>query len=241
MWMAFGGALGLVAGSFLATLIMRWPAGTTLAGRSRCPSCGAQLSAASLVPVLSWLAQRGRAQCCGARIPLLYPATELAGAAIGALAFALAPWPAGFAGAILGWTLLPLVVLDWKSHWLPDRLTLPLLALGLALGAASPASRVLGAALGGGGLFLVAVLYRRWKGRIGLGRGDIKLAAALGAWLGTGALPVLLATACAIGLAFALAAALNGKALTLTTKVPFGAALAIAGFAIWCAGMAFDA
>jgi leader peptidase (prepilin peptidase)/N-methyltransferase len=239
LWPSLGALLGLVAGSFLATLVIRWPEGQPLSGRSRCDSCGAVVAWADLVPLLGWLALKGRCRACGAAIDPRHPLFEIMAAAIGLLAMLAVPGPQGLWGAVLGWVLLALLALDLQHYWLPDRLTLPLLALGLAGGMGTLPERLLGAATGGGGLLLLALLYRWLRGREGLGLGDVKLMAALGAWLSLGLLGPLLLAASVAGLAFAAVSrwrrtAEDGGVM----RVPFGACLALAGFPMWLAANA---
>lgn len=245
-WPILGGVLGLVAGSFLATLVIRWPQGKSLAGRSSCDSCGTTLALRDLVPLLSAAATRGRCRHCGAAIPPRHLQLELAAAAVGALALFAAPGPAGLGGALFGWLLLALLALDLDCFWLPDRLTGPLLALGLVLGNGTPAQRIAGALLGGGGFLLLALCYRRLRGRDGLGMGDAKLMAGLGAWLSPAMLGPLILLAGLCGLLFAAVRAQRSKRSAgpgmetetemgeaMIQKVPFGACLALAAFPLW--------
>jgi leader peptidase (prepilin peptidase)/N-methyltransferase len=242
VWPILGGLLGLVAGSFLATLVLRWPRGASLSGRSRCDGCGVTLGPADLVPLLSFARLKGRCRSCGTAIDSRHPAIEAAAAAIGILALAAVPGPEGLTGALLGWVLLACLVLDLEHFWLPDALTLPLLALGLLLGPAPLADRLLGAALGGGGLLAIALAFRALTGRDGLGMGDAKLMAALGAWLSPAFLPPLLLVAALAGLAFAGVRSLRRPAGEspgdAEVRVPFGACLAVAGFPLWLAASA---
>jgi leader peptidase (prepilin peptidase)/N-methyltransferase len=239
LWPSLGALLGLVAGSFLATLVIRWPEGQPLSGRSRCDSCGAGVAWADLVPLLGWLALKGRCRACGAAIDPRHPLFEIMAAAIGLLAMLAVPGPQGLWGAVLGWVLLALLALDLQHYWLPDRLTLPLLALGLAGGMGTLPERLLGAATGGGGLLLLALLYRWLRGREGLGLGDVKLMAALGAWLSLGLLGPLLLAASVAGLAFAAVSRWRRTAEDgAVMRVPFGACLALAGFPMWLAANA---
>ena len=239
LWPSLGALLGLVAGSFLATLVIRWPEGQPLSGRSRCDSCGAVVAWVDLVPLLGWLALKGRCRACGAAIDPRHPLFEIMAAAIGLLAMLAVPGPQGLWGAVLGWVLLALLALDLQHYWLPDRLTLPLLALGLAGGMGTLPERLLGAATGGGGLLLLALLYRWLRGREGLGLGDVKLMAALGAWLSLGLLGPLLLAASVAGLAFAAVARWRRTAEDgAVMRVPFGACLALAGFPMWLAANA---
>lgn len=235
---AFGALLGLIVGSFLATVAIRWPAGrSAVRGRSACDGCGAVLGARELVPILSWAAQRGRCRRCGARIDPSHPAVEAAAAVVGACAFAAAPPLAGLAGAAFGWTLLLLAVLDVEHHWLPDRLTLPLLAGGLLLGLAPlpPAAtdRAIGATAGFGTLWAIAAGYRLLRDRDGMGGGDPKLFGAVGAWLGWAALPFVLLGASLVGLVAVALSAARGGNVTATTRLPLGALIAVAAYPAW--------
>lgn len=227
----FGIMLGAVVGSFLATAAIRLPQGASILGRSRCDACGAPVRALRLVPIVSYLVQGGRARCCGARIDPVHPMLELVAATLGAVALGLSPDAHGLAGAILGWALLLLVVLDIRHLWLPDAITLPLLALGLLAGPAPWQDRVLSAAIAGGGLLMVHGVYRAIRGRDGLGLGDVKLGAALGAWLSPVLLPPLLLLAAGLGLLLVVVATVGrGRA---PRAVPFGACLAVAGWLLW--------
>lgn len=230
-----GAAAGLIAGSFLSTLVMRWPRGRTLGGRSRCDGCGRTLRAADLVPLLSYALARGRCRACGAAIDPRHPAMEIAAALIGALAIGCAPGWAGVAGALFGWTLLTLGALDAEHRWLPDALTLPLLALGLACGFGALDDRLIGAAAGGGSLWLVNAGWRRWRGHDGLGGGDVKLFAALGAWLNWPALPPLMLMAALLGLASVACRHWRGDRVRRDEQLPLGTLLAAVAFPVWIA------
>ena len=125
--------LGAIVGSFLATILIRWPRGeSALGGRSRCDACGETLGPLALVPILSFIVMRGRCRHCGARIDRRHLAIELAAALVGLAAFAAHPLPLALVTAMLGWWLLLIAALDLEHHWLPDLLTLPLVPLGLA-------------------------------------------------------------------------------------------------------------
>lgn len=234
-WLLAGALAGLVAGSFLATLVVRWPRGETLRGRSRCDGCGRRLGWAQMIPLLSYLMAGGRCRTCHAAIDWRHPAMELAAAVVGMAAFAATAGPSGLAGALFGWVLLALLALDAEHLWLPDALTLPLLAAGLLLGQGDLAGRLVGAAIGGGGLLLIAWVYRLARHRDGMGLGDVKLMAALGAWLGWQMLPLLLLLAALLGLGLAAVAAVRGRPVG---QVPLGACLAAAAFPLWLAGPA---
>jgi leader peptidase (prepilin peptidase)/N-methyltransferase len=203
-------AVSPFVGSFLATAAGRLPgdAKGLLSGRSRCDHCRHPLAWPDLVPIMSFLALRGRCRSCGAPIPRHHPAIELATLAIALAAVAVAAPAMAAILALVGWWLLLLAVIDLRSRTLPDALTLPLIAAGLAEAALvpgeTPADRLIGAALGYAAFAGLAALYRRLRGREGLGLGDAKLLAAGGAWLGWAALPmiVLLAATAALAAAF---------------------------------------
>lgn len=233
-WVAAGAVLGLIAGSFLALLTWRWPQGLGIGGRSRCDGCGVGLGPLQLVPVLSFMAQRGRCAACGQAIAPRHLAIELAAAVIGAAL--LWRWPGidGLALAVAGWWLLALIVLDAEHQWLPDALTLPLIPVALLLPGSPLPERLWGAGLGFAGLWLVGALYRRWRGHDGLGGGDPKLLAGLGAMLGAWALPLLISAAAGIGLGLAGWDGLRGHRVTGMTRLPFGALLAgVALIGLW--------
>ncbi|MDX3901159.1 MAG: A24 family peptidase [Sphingobium sp.] len=229
---------GAIAGSFLATIILRWPQGRGVAtGRSACDGCGRTLGVLELIPLLSALFQRGRCRTCGEAIDPLHGRVEAACAAIGALAFGAMPDMGGLGWALLGWTLLTLAVLDWRHFWLPDMLTLPLAFAGFTIGlwATDVAwqDRLIGAAAGYGALLLVALGYRAVRGREGLGLGDAKLLGALGAWFGWQALPFILLVGALLGLLAVALGALIGRRATAETHVPLGTFLAAGAVPGW--------
>lgn len=230
-----GGVVGAIFGSFLATLILRWPQGRGVTrGRSACDGCGRTLTPLDLIPLLSALVQHGRCRTCGAAIDPLHGRVELGCAVIGALAIGAMPDLGGIGWALLGWLLLTLAVLDWRHYWLPDALTLPLAFLGLTLGLwatdVALVDRIIGAALGYGSLLAIALAYRAVRGREGLGLGDAKLLGALGAWFGWQTLPFILLIAALTGLGVMLA---TGRAKEATARVPLGTFLALAAVPGW--------
>lgn len=202
--------------------------------RSRCPSCATPVAARDNVPVLSWLLLRGRCRHCRARVPPRYPVVELAGAAL--LLTAIGFW--GYSAAALCYyallmALVALALIDFDTLLLPDQITLPLLWLGLAQAVWVDAGPTLADAVIGGAAGYLVLWAFYWGHRLitrreGMGRGDFKLLAALGAWLGwQGILPVVL-IASVLGVAFALVAILRGRA-TRATPIPFGTFLCIGG------------
>jgi leader peptidase (prepilin peptidase) / N-methyltransferase len=233
-----GAGLGAIIGSFLATVVSRWPRGqSVITARSRCDGCGRALNFIDLVPLLGWLIARGKCRTCGARIDPVHPLIELGCSLIGGLcAWALPPLPAGLL-AVGGWLLLTLAVLDARHLWLPDALTLPFAALGLTLGEwVLPApfpDRVVGAAAGAVLLAMLAWAYKRLRGRDGLGLGDAKLLGAIGAWLGWQALPFVLLIASVTALIWALALRLRGRTIDAETRIPLGTFLCLAVVPAW--------
>jgi len=228
-------------GSFVGVVIDRLPRRVPLGWRrSRCGECDTVLAARDLVPLASWLAARGRCRYCGARIGWFYPAVELAALMIAVLSLALDRDVDAWTDAAFGWWLLALGWIDWRHAVLPDALTLPLIGLGLAaawgLAPEELADRLAGAAAGYLGLWLVAWLYRRARGRDGLGLGDAKLLAAAGAWVGASGLPSVLAGAAVAALAAAGGMRLAGRRLDRHSALPFGPFLAAAAWLVWLCG-----
>ena len=230
--------LGAVIGSFLAAILVRWPEGRSVArGRSHCDSCGKVLGAAELVPILSWFLVRGKCRHCGAPIDRRLLAIEIGAALIGLTAILAHPLPAAMFTAVFGWWLFLLAALDIEHQWLPDRLTLPLIPAGLLAGWAGIgpplADRLIGAAAGFAVLAAIGWAYRRLRGREGLGGGDPKLFAAIGAWLGWAQLPIVLLGAGLIGLAGVAAMRLRGAEVKATDRLPLGTLMALAAWPIW--------
>ena len=224
---------GLLAGSFLGTLVVRLPAGVTLGGRSRCDGCRRRLGVAELVPLVSWIAVRGRCRGCTGAINAVHPIMEGGCALVAGAALAVAPDWTGVAGAVFGWLLLALALLDLRHFWLPDALVAPVAGLGLLAGPLPLADRAAGGVAGFVSLWVLAAGYRALRGREGMGRGDPKLFGAIGLWCGWQLLPIVALGACVVGLAAVGIAALGGRSVTGATALPFGALLAIAAFPAW--------
>lgn len=243
--LAVAGIIGLIVGSFLNVVIHRlpimlehrWqretgdaptdsaPYNLVIPG-SACPACGRKLHAWENIPVLSWLALRGRCAGCKARISPRYPIVELLTGALSVLvAWQFGATPAAAGALILIWTLIAAAGIDLEHYILPDLLVLPLLWVGLLFnlfGTYVPLSEaVIGAVAGYLVLWIVYQLFRLLTGKEGLGYGDFKLLAALGAWLGWRMLPLII-------LAGALAGVMIGGAWLLLSRrgrthpVPFG-------------------
>lgn len=237
---------GLLIGSFLNVVIHRGPAmwglverknhrtGDLIAPRSYCPICGTPIARRHLAPLISYFMLQGRCAACSAPIPIRYPLVEVLGAAA-ALAASLAfgfTISAILAAAFL-FCLIALAAIDLESGYLPDAITLPLLGLGLLAnfgGEFVPfADAVIGAAAGYIAFSLIRLIYAAVRGREGLGQGDAKLLAAMGAWVGWQALPAAIFLASAASLAIILAIRLAGRKIDATTALPFGPGLCLGG------------
>jgi leader peptidase (prepilin peptidase) / N-methyltransferase len=260
-------AFGLAIGSFLNVVIHRlprmmeneWkaqcaelsgeaavapgPRYNLVVPRSHCPHCNSPLRVRDNIPVVSWLLLRGKCAHCGNRISARYPIVELLTAVLSAVvAFRFGFTPATLLALVFTWTLIALTFIDADTTLLPDDLTLPLLWLGLGanvVGTFVPLKdAVIGAIAGYLALWSVYWLFKLATGKEGMGYGDFKLLAALGAWMGWKALlPVVLLSS--------LVGALVGIVLIILARrgreipIPFGPYLAAAGFIVLVAGDAF--
>ena len=262
---ALAGLLGLIVGSFLNVVILRLPARLMHSWReqsreflelqehpdqpappsiiwepSHCPQCKHRLGVLENIPLLSWLVLRGRCKHCQTPISIQYPLIEL----LTGLASAAIVWKFGLgwqtcAGLTLTWILIALAGIDLRTQLLPDQLTLPLLWLGLLLSLVplfvdSNAS-IVGAAVGYLSLWSVYWLFKLVTGKEGMGYGDFKLLAALGAWMGPSTLlPIVL-------LSSLIGAIVGGTFLAIrghdrATPIPFGPFIAVAGWAWFIGG-----
>ncbi len=250
------GLLGLCVGSFLNVVIHRLPkimeqewqaqcaelhgeSASTAAHfslakpRSRCPVCGHQITALENIPVLSYLLLKGKCSGCGASISARYPIIEI----LTGLLSAYTAWHFGptlqAAGALLlVWSLIALAAIDFDTQLLPDAITLPLLWLGLVFNLANTyvdlPTAVVGTMAGYLALWTVFWLFKLATGKEGMGYGDFKLLAALGAWLGWQMLPTIILLSSVVG-------AVVGITLIIVARrgrnipIPFGPYLAAAG------------
>jgi leader peptidase (prepilin peptidase)/N-methyltransferase len=255
-WVAL--VLGLCIGSFLNVVIHRLPkmmerewreqcaelAGAPVAPapegrynlfvpRSACPACGARVTALQNIPIVSWLALRGKCAACRARIAARYPVIELLAGLVAAYAvWRYGPSLAALGAMAFGWALLALTAIDLDTQLLPDDITLPLLWAGLLInlgGTFAPLrSALIGAVAGYLALWLVYWAFRLATGKEGMGYGDFKLLAAIGAWLGWQKLPMVILLSSVVG-------AVVGIALIVFARhgrekpIPFGPYLAAAG------------
>lgn len=248
--------LGLLVGSFLNVVIHRvprmlereWaqqaaevrgedaPAAdryNLIVPRSHCPSCGHRIGALENIPLLSWLLQRGKCTACGASIPARYPIVELATGVLSAIAvWRFGATAEGLGAVVLTCFLIALAFIDLDTQLLPDSMTLPLLWLGLLFNLSGvfvplPVA-VIGAMAGYLSLWSIYWLFKLATGKEGMGYGDFKLLAALGAWFGWTALPAVILLASVVGAAVGIAlivAARHGREV----PIPFGPYLAGAG------------
>jgi leader peptidase (prepilin peptidase) / N-methyltransferase len=221
---------GLLVGSFLNVVAHRLPRKESLVRpRSRCPECGTQLRALDNIPLVSWLALRGRCHHCGAPISARYPLVELVTGVLYAAVVASQDDAARIVlGLLLVTALVPITLIDLDHRIIPNRITGPAALAGLVAVAALDtdflAEAVIAGLAGGGFFFVAAVLYPR-----GMGMGDVKLAGMLGVYLGRAVAPAIfiaLIAGVAVGAAII---ARKGAAEGRKTAVPFGPFLALGG------------
>ncbi len=230
---AYAFAVGAVVGSFLNVVIHRLPRGESLVRpRSHCPSCGETIRWFDNLPVLSWILLGARCRRCRARIALRYPLVEAAaGLAAVLTVMRWGPTVAGFEAALFAWVSLALAFIDLDHQILPDVLTLPLIAVGIAAsfagGLTSPLESLLGAAVGAAIPALVIVAYKALRGEEGMGWGDVKYLAAIGAVVGVRDCLWILVAAAVLGAAFGLTLVATGRG-SGKTALPFGTFLALA-------------
>jgi leader peptidase (prepilin peptidase)/N-methyltransferase len=250
---------GLCIGSFLNVVIHRLPLmmdrgwridsaellGVTIAEpapitlsapRSRCPACGHQIAWYENIPLLSYLRLGGKCSACKTPISLRYPAVEL----LTALLFAACGWRVGAHPQVLLWcgfvaTLIALALIDFDTQYLPDDLTLPLLWAGIVAAALGWLPISLSASVGGAvagylSLWFVFHAYRLIRGKEGMGAGDFKLLAALGAWLGWQLIPSIILLSSAVGAVVGIALVV-GRKHDRDVPIPFGPYLAGGGIA----------
>lgn len=232
-----GLSLGLLVGSHLAVLslsIVDRHDTRRMTRRSCCPSCGQALPAHALIPVLSWLWQAGQCRHCRSPISLRYPAMELLTATITLVVVWQSGWQIATAALLmLSWLLILMSWIDAEHLQLPDRLTLGALWLGLVCSllpvTVAPAAAITGAAVGYVSLWSIYQLHRAITRREGMGYGDFKLFAAIGAWTGASALPGALVVAASLALLYA-ALRWAVRRAGHESPIPFGPFLAVAGW-----------
>jgi leader peptidase (prepilin peptidase)/N-methyltransferase len=195
--LVLGGALGLCIGSFLNVVIYRLPLGKSIVSPpSQCRNCGYRLQWYDNIPVLSWLFLRGRCRKCRTPVSIQYPIVELITGALFVLVIWLTPvGPLLFARLLLVCILIALFGIDLEHQILPNIITLPGIVIGLLISLIAPPGwkdAVLGALLGGGILYAIAWGYYLWRREEGMGMGDVKMLAMIGAFLGWKAVLVTL-------------------------------------------------
>lgn len=234
--------VGLSVGSFMNVVIHRVPRNTENAASaindlltpgSACPACGTRLGWRQLIPVLSYLFQGGNCVACEAAISPRYPLVELAAGVVPISAlFCYGVTTAAVAVSVLMWLMITIAVIDLQNLIVPDRLVFPLLGAGLLVNAfgilVESEKAILGAVVGFMSFWLMARAAREVIGRTALGGGDVKLFAALGAWLGWQALAPILLIASVTGLVVGLFLRLTGR-LGPKAPIPFAPFLAFGG------------
>lgn len=265
-WLVLSGLVGLLIGSFLNVVISRLPrmmeaswkqecallldveqpaqdALTLSRPRSHCPQCKTPIRAWQNIPVVSFLLLRGRCNHCANPIPWQYPLVEIAAGliALWAASHFGYGWQAATA-MLLGWSLIALTVIDARTQLLPDAIVLPLLWLGLLVNLFEvfvPIEQAVAGAMAGYlSLWLVYHAFKLLTGKEGMGFGDFKLFAALGAWMGWQQLPWIILASSAVGATIGIAL-MATKRLQQGQPMPFGPYLAIAGWLAFLYGQDF--
>ena len=229
----FAFAFGAAMGSFANVLIYRLPMGLSIVSPgSRCPSCSAQIRWFDNIPIVSYFILGGRCRACRTTISPRYPLVEaLSGLLFAAVVFRVGIQPATAALALFAWALVVITFIDLDHRIIPDVISLPGTMLGLAFsfvpGFPRPVDSAVGVAIGAGFLFLVLYAYEKIMGEEGMGLGDVKLLAMIGAFLGWQALPVTILvsslTGSLVGVGYAL---IKGESVR-KFPVPFGPFLAL--------------
>lgn len=234
------GLVGLLIGSFLNVVIHRLPRQQSVVSPpSSCPACGHRIRPWENIPVLSYLFLRGKCAGCATGISWRYPAVELFTAGMTAFTALQLGWTwALLPGLLLTWALIALTFIDLDTQLLPDAITKPGIVLGIIVNSgayllghplfASPLESILGAIIGYGVLWLLAMAYLKYTGQHGMGFGDLKLLGMLGAWLGWTAVPMILFIAALLGGLIGIGLLLAGRGRHYA--IPFGPYLALGGW-----------
>ena len=228
--LACAGILGALVGSFLNVVVWRLPRGESVVKpRSRCPHCRTPIRARHNVPVVAWLALRGRCSDCAAPIPLRYPLTEALTAALYvAVVAATGADRDAILGLLLVSALVPIALIDLEHRRIPNVITGPAALLAIAVLAVLRPERLPEHLLAGAVAFTVFLLVALAAPR-GMGMGDVKLAGVLGLFLGWAVAPAILVALLAGSVAGIVLAARSGVAQARKTTVPFGPFLALGG------------
>ena len=231
---------GLMIGSFLNVCIYRLPKRESIVWpASHCTACDRQLAWFENIPVISWLTLRGRCRTCGERISIVYPLVELTTSVVfagGVLIYGLTPLL--FVRLVFACALIVLFVIDLQHRILPNSITFPGIVAGFAASLFLPPgwlSSLIGIVAGGGVLFLIAEAYYRWRGVEGLGMGDVKMLAMIGAVLGW---PLMLLTLVVASFAGSVVGVgvIASKRGDMQAALPFGTFLAIGALVAAIAG-----
>jgi leader peptidase (prepilin peptidase) / N-methyltransferase len=261
-WLAFVAILGLLVGSFLNVVILRLPPRMMFAWRteassileidlkpdfvlgepppslvferSHCPKCGFKLKPWHNIPLISYIALRGKCANCKTPISAQYPIVEaLTSVASVACLLKFGPSFACVMALVFTWLLIAMSWIDMHTQLLPDELTQPLLWIGLLLATSSvfvgPVPAIVGAAIGWGSLWSVNFAFKKLRGMDGMGGGDFKLLAGLGAWMGWSMLPIVVLLSATVGAVFGITMVLLRRH-ERENPMPFGPYLAAAGW-----------
>ncbi|HEY9130878.1 MAG TPA: A24 family peptidase [Dyella sp.] len=264
IWIVIAAVLGLLVGSFLNVVILRMPPRIEAMWKreareilelpadesplppgivvesSHCPHCKHKLAVIDNIPLFGWLLLRGRCRYCKARISIQYPLVELLTGVLSALVVAKfgVDWPT-LAGLVFTWLLIALAGIDFRTQLLPDQLNYPLLWLGLLLSLwtyfTTPNLSIVGAAVGYLSLWSVYWLFKLLTGKEGMGYGDFKLLAAMGAWMGPSALLPVILLSSLVGALFGVVL-IAMRRLGREVPMPFGPFIAMAGWVWFMAG-----
>jgi leader peptidase (prepilin peptidase)/N-methyltransferase len=236
LFAVYMGLVGAAVGSFINVCVYRWPEGeSVIRPRSRCPSCGTEISWYDNIPVLGWLLLRGRCRNCGEGISIQYPAVELALALVWvgmAVWQGAEAWPEAVRGAVFLSILLGIAIIDGRHRIIPDQFSLGGAVMGLALAAAPGGIEFLTALVGG----VIGYLFM-WGVKLGgeaafrkpaLGVGDIHMMAMVGAFVGLGGALLTILLGSVLGLAIGVPIAwLKGDLEAMGTYLPLGTFLAM--------------
>jgi leader peptidase (prepilin peptidase) / N-methyltransferase len=234
------GVLGLCVGSFLNVCVHRLPRRQSVVHPgSRCPACGRDLRWFHNIPVVSWIVLRGRCGHCGAAISLRYPLVEITTAVLIVLVVALTPpGPLLASRLVLIVALIVLFMIDLEHQILPNAITLPGIAVGLAFSVVAPPGpldALLGVLLGAGVLYGIAIGYYLLRGEEGMGMGDVKMLAMIGAFLGWRAVLLTLILSSFAGALVGIIM-LSSKGGSMRHALPFGTFLAVGALVSMIAG-----
>jgi leader peptidase (prepilin peptidase)/N-methyltransferase len=236
----FLGVIGLIVGSFLNVCIHRLPRQQSVNWPgSHCTACGRQLSWYENIPLVSWLALRGRCRTCDEPISVMYPLVELITGALFVAGYLIYGWTALLAVRLaFACAMVVLFAIDLRHHILPNVITVPGIVVGFVLSLLLPApgwkSSLIGLVAGGGVLFAIAEAYYRLRGVEGLGMGDVKMLSMIGAFLGWPLMLVTLVLASFAGSVIGVAMIASGRG-GMKAALPFGTFLAVGALtaAVW--------